>query len=314
LLQLTRWGGVSRPNFINKKSTKMKKKTHNISKTIDDYIINNELNSRIYEILWCLTDRKSCSKNKLKKDPLDVFNQAYAICQELQKEKHPEQNALQVWEQVRDKNLLCETNIIFSCVYVILFFSLKKNPNMKFFLSRIRQKIDAGYFQEFEPLIREELTCITAQTTDFENLKKQADQIQDLDEKELFLANYITHYKQDHSKGDIVQQVSDEINLIHTIKKLSDTEDEDTERLGLKLSSVLVIGMLKTMGVSRANTDLTRLSEIVATLTGYSYFKIKNELQKKIILTKYHRKQIEDVNKMLAGLNISFSIREGVEY
>jgi hypothetical protein len=60
-------------------------------KSIDAYIDNNELNSRIYEVLLYLHDCETCQKNKLMRQPLEIFNHAYAICEELQQEKHPEE-------------------------------------------------------------------------------------------------------------------------------------------------------------------------------------------------------------------------------
>jgi hypothetical protein len=283
-------------------------------KSIDDYIENNELNSRIYEVLLCLNDRKTCEKNRLKKEPLKIFNQAYIICWELQKEKHPEQIALEIWERVRSKNLLCETNIIFSCVYVILFFSVEKNPNMKFFFSRIRQRIDRCYFQDFEPLIREELTNITAQTTDFEQLKKQADQITDLDERELFLANYSTHFKQDHCKGNIIQQIDDEINLIRTTKELSDSEVENPNKLSIKTRAVALMLMLNKMGLGTAFNDKSDIAQLISDLTGISYTSVYKNIRGQITFTSYHSTEIEQLNSNFVKLNSDIRIEKIEKY
>lgn len=59
--------------------------------TIDEYIDKSELNSRIYQTLLYLQDSTANGRHKLKRQPLEIFNQAYTICEELQAEKHPEE-------------------------------------------------------------------------------------------------------------------------------------------------------------------------------------------------------------------------------
>jgi hypothetical protein len=69
--------------------------------TIDEYIDKSELNSRIYQILLNLQDNTANGRHKLKRQPLEIFNQAYAICEELQVEKHPEEKAIQIWGKLQ---------------------------------------------------------------------------------------------------------------------------------------------------------------------------------------------------------------------
>ena len=284
-------------------------------KSIDEYIENNDLNARLYQVLLQFNDSETCEGHNLKKQPLEIFNHAYAICEELQKEKHPEVAALQIWDRLREKFLICETNIIFSCVYVILFFSQDKNPNMKFFLSRFRHKIDAGFFQAFEPLIREELTYLTTLTDNFETLKKQANEIKDLDERELFYTDYLTRYKQAKQKGNILQQISDEIDLIQRTKELSTTDtDSSTDIASLKIRSVLILEMLKEMNLGPAHNDLTKICKLISYLTGNSYKSIYTELQKGINFTNHHTPQITQANKILTDINASFTIDKQKQY
>jgi hypothetical protein len=98
---------------------------------------------------------------------------------------------------------------------MILSFISKDNPNMRYFLNRIRQKIDSIYFQEFEPLLKEKLTYITALPASFEFLKSEADKISDLDKRELYYTDYITRFKQTKSKGNILKQINDEIEFVN---------------------------------------------------------------------------------------------------
>jgi hypothetical protein len=273
---------------------------------IDDYIDNNELNSRIYDVLLRLNECKTCQKQR---KPLEIFNQAYAICDELQHERHPEETVSQIWERLRNSGfLLCETNIILSCVFVLLLFSGKENKNVKFCLTCLKYRIDAGYFQEFEPLIREELTGITAQTTDFELIKAEADKIKNLNQRELFYIEYLTQYKQSHIKGNISQQISDEIDLIRFTKELTGIGNDNPNALSNKVRSVVILELLKKLGIDTAHCDFSKICRLVALIMGTKYNTTYREMQKGIHFTEYHDREIDEANKILEDLNISISI------
>ena len=289
--------------------------------SIDEYIDKSELNSRIYQVLLYLQDSTANGRHKLKRQPLEIFNQTYAICKELQQDKHPEETAIPIWDKIRHSFLSCETSIIFSCAYVILYFAEKDNPNMKYFLSRIKQKIDSIYFQEFEPLLKEELTYITALPASFEFLKSEADKIQDLDKKELYYTDYLTRFKQAKSKGNILQQINDEIELIKRTKELSNIEKpaaaiekENTDVASIKVRSVVILELLKKLQLGPAYNDLTKICKLIAFLTGNSYDRIYNEIQKGICFSKFHGRQIDDINKILDELNASISIDKNKQY
>jgi hypothetical protein len=278
------------------------------------------LNARIYQILLYLQDNKENGRYYLKRQPLEIFNQAYAICDELQNLKHPEELAVPVWNKIRQSFLSYETSVIFSCVYIILCFAEKDNPNMKYFLNRIKQKIDSIYFQEFEPLMKEELTYLTALPINFEFLKTEADKIPDLDRRELFYADYLTRYKQAKNKGNILQQINDEIELIKRTKELSNTEKptvaekDNTDIAPIKVRSVVILEMLKKMQLGTAQNDLTKICKLIAFLTGNSYNSIYNELQKGIFFSKTHNRHIDEANKILTELNSSISIDKDKQY
>ena len=289
---------------------------------IDDYIDKNELNSRIYQILLYLQDNTANGRHKLKRQPLEIFNQAYAICEELQGIKHPEELAIPVWNRIRQLFLSYETSVIFSCVYIVLYFAEKGNPNMIYFLNRIKQKIDSVYFQEFEPLLKEELTYFTALPVSFEFLKTEADKISDLDKRELFYIDHLTRYKQARNKGNILQQISDEIDLIKRTKELSNAdrqvaetvEKDSTDAASIKVRSVVISEMLKKMQLGAAHNDLTKICKLIAFLTGNSYNSIYNEMQKGIYFSNFHSKQIDEANKILKELNASIAIDKHKQY
>jgi hypothetical protein len=293
--------------------------------SIDEYIDKSELNARIYQILLYLQDSKENGRYKLKRQPLEIFNQAYAICEELQKVKHPEETAVPIWDRLRNRLrnsfLSYETSVIFSCVFVLLSFTSKDNPNMRYFLNRIGQKIDSIYFQEFEPLLKEELTYITALPASFEFLKSEADRIQDLDKRELYYADYLTRFKQAKSKGNILQQINDEIELIKRTKELSNiekpaatVEKETPDVASIKVRSVVILELLKKLQLGTAQNDLTKICKLIAFLTGNSYDRIYNELQKGVFFSNYHKKEIQEANKLLAELNTSISIDKDRKY
>jgi hypothetical protein len=288
--------------------------------TIDEYIDKSELNSRIYQILLYLQDSKENGRYKLKRQPLEIFNQAYAICEELQKEKHPEEITVLIWDRLRNSFLSYETSVICSCVFVILSFTSKDNPNMRYFLNRIRQKIDSIYFQEFEPLLKEELTYITALPASFEFLKFEADKISDLDNRELYYTDYLTRFKQAKSKGNILQQINDEIELIKHTKELSNTEKPETvaEKDNTDIAPIKVFrcdfGTAEKMQLGTAQNDLTKICKLIAFLTGNSYNIIYNELQKGVYFSKTHSRHIDEANKLLAELNAPISIDKDKQY
>jgi hypothetical protein len=191
---------------------------------IDDFINESELNSRIYQILLYLEDSEENGREKLKTEPLEIFNQVYAICHELKAEKRPEEKVESVWGKIQEKFPPNETSIIFSCAYFVLYFTESEHPHMKYFLKRIVLRIDSVYFQEFEPLLRADTANITALPANFAFVKAEADKIEDLNQRKLFYANYLTHQKQVQNKEDILKQISSEVDLIELTQGLLNVE------------------------------------------------------------------------------------------
>ena len=191
---------------------------------------------------------------------------------------------------------------------------------MKYFLNRIKYKIDSIYFQEFEALLTEKLTFLTVLSDSFEILKTGADKISNLDKRELFYTECLTRYKQAKNKGDILQQISDEIELIKRTKELLNTEIQEVETIeksntaSIKLRSVIILQILKKMQAGTAHNDLTKICKLIAFLTGNSYNSIYNELQKGVYFSNFHSKQVDEANKILSELNITISIDKDIQY
>jgi hypothetical protein len=89
---------------------------------------------------------------------------------------------------------------------------------------------------------------------------------------------------------------------------------EASEVASVKVRSVVILELLKKLQLGAANNDLTKICKLIAFLTGNSYNSIYNELQKGIYFSKFHGKQIDEANKILAELNSSISIYKDRQY
>ncbi len=167
---------------------------------IDEYIADNALNSRIYTVLLDLQDNNKNNRIPLKRKPIEIFNQAYYICDKLISEKHPENEIQSLWNKTLETFLEFETSIVFSCVYVILSFTETKNPNISYCLPRIKNFVSENYFMEFSPILSEDVHLISSLPKDFQQLKQQADIINDPNEKILFYSDILTRFKQSRNK------------------------------------------------------------------------------------------------------------------
>lgn len=286
---------------------------------IDEFIADNVLNSRIYKVLLYLQDSNNNDRIPLRRKPIEIFNQAYFICDKLESEKHPE-NVVQTLVQKTSETFLdYETSVIFSCVYVILSFSDTENPNITYCLHRIKNLVQENYFSEFLPIMEEDLFMVKSLPKDFQNLKEQANSISDLNERILFYNDVLTRFKQSKSKGNIIQQITDEINLIKEMQNLSNTSSNtDSESTNpeftTKVRSVVIMELLKKMDCGKSVNDLSAICRLIAFLTNRSYEKIYNEAQKGITLTNYHNEEITKANEILSALNTNISIRKNKQY
>jgi len=286
--------------------------------SIDDFIDGNELNNQIYGVLMDLQDGHNV-QYKLKLDIVFVFNKVYEMCHIISNTAHPEQYAPDYWNKIRNEQLSYETSIIFSAVYIILF--IQNNPKLAHCLRRIYQKIDPSYFAAFEPILNNSMAYADNRTlpADFAFLKSEADKISDLSERELYYQEYQTRYKQAKNQGNILQQIEDEIKFIERTRELSTTDSEEIpadeeNNLSGKVKYIIISELLKQMGKGKANNDLSAICRFVSFLTGLSEKRLYNEAQKGIILSDYHSKEIEQANKLLSSLNISFTIHKDKEY
>lgn len=125
----------------------------------------------------------------------------------------------------------------------------------------------------FEPLLEEELYDFPQLPKSFSKLKTAGDKITDLNERELFYTNYMTRYKQAKSKGNIVQQISDEISLIQRSRELSVTAgaeastDTQATKGTNKVKTVVIYELLKKLDKGKSHNDISKICRLIAYLT-----------------------------------------------
>ena len=87
-----------------------------------------------------------------------------------------------------------------------------------------------------------------------------------------------------------------------------------SEVASIKVRSVVILELLKKLQLGTAHNDLTKICKLIAFLTGNSYNSIHNELQKGVFFSNYHKKEIDEANKILAELNALISIDKDKQY
>ena len=109
-----------------------------------------------------------------------------------------------------------------------------------------------------------------------------------------------------------------EIEKIKAIQALEVNEEEpetnDEKSASIKTSSIIIMEMLKLLNKGKSVNDMSTICRLIAFLTGKSYSKIYNEVQKGICLSNYHSKEIEQANKILSDLNTNISINKDKQY
>lgn len=122
---------------------------------IDYYLNDNQLNKKLYQTLLFLQDNSENGRVNITIQPLLIFNSSYDICDLVKEEKHPENLTDKLWDRMSQEYTNPELSVLFSVVYVILTFTASNNPNMVFFLTRIKHLINESYFSVFEPLLED---------------------------------------------------------------------------------------------------------------------------------------------------------------
>lgn len=93
----------------------------------------------------------------------------------------------------------------------------------------------------------------------------------------------------------------------------SDKADDKTKGSN-KIRTVVVYELLQKLGKGKSFNDLSKICNLVAYLTGGSPRKIYNDAQAGIQFTDYHKKELSDVNKILADLSLDIELKKNKEY
>lgn len=114
-----------------------------------------------------------------------------------------------------------------------------------------------------------------------------------------------------------LNRIRNEILRILPVDSSADHSDEkvlDSTKGSNKIKTILIYEILEKIGKGRSFNDLTKICALVAYLTGGSFRKIYNEAQKGIQLTDYHKKELSEVNQILADLSLDIEIKKDKEY
>ena len=82
----------------------------------------------------------------------------------------------------------------------------------------------------------------------------------------------------------------------------------------VKVKTIAILELLKKMNAGTAHNDMSKISKLIAFLTGNGYTRIYSELRKGISFTNYHTKDINEINNIFAELNLEITINPDKEY
>ena len=129
--------------------------------------------------------------------------------------------------------------------------------------------------------------------------------------KSRFTLNLYAHEGAANAKKELQKKIEP---IQSTFGPTNSNSSEETKEATIKVQSAIILEILKKINCGKAHNDLTAICRLIAFLTGKSYSKIYNEVQKGICLTNYHNKEIEQANKILSDLNTDISINKDKQY
>lgn len=88
-----------------------------------------------------------------------------------------------------------------------------------------------------------------------------------------------------------------------------DTEVKSESKRSMKVTTDVLVEMLKKMGINGANSDKTNIARLISYLTGYSENTIRQRLSNYEELTSVHKIEVDNINKILKELNSNISIK-----
>lgn len=110
-------------------------------------------------------------------------------------------------------------------------------------------------------------------------------------------------------EGELQRHLPDESSLDGT-----DENATDKTKGSNKIRTVVIYELLNKLKRGKSFNDLSKICNLVAYLTGGSPRKIYNEAQKGIQFTDYHKKELSEVNQILADLSLDIELKKDKEY
>ena len=126
---------------------------------------------------------------------------------------------------------------------------------------------------------------------------------------EIILSTAADDKRLNRIKDELERHLPDEASLDG-----SDEHVADKAKGSNKIRTVVVYELLQKLGKGKSFNDLSKICNLVAYLTGGSPRKIYNEAQKGIQFTDYHKKELSEVNKILADLSLDIELKKDKEY
>jgi hypothetical protein len=118
-----------------------------------------------------------------------------------------------------------------------------------------------------------------------------------------------------------IEMLKEELNIrnseiadLETANNQIDTTDTGDTKGTSRVQTVALLKILEKAGASKKNTDITKLTRLIAYLTGKNSKNTYDNARKGIAFTSYHHPEIDKVNELLDDINIGISIDKNNTY
>jgi hypothetical protein len=157
--------------------------------------------------------------------------------------------------------------------------------------------------------------------SNFYDLMQDMECIDASHDKELFLLKARADYQQNvfFAENDL-RQIDAKINFIRQERELLgvfplQSDEFHTKKSNLKISICIILELLNMAGKGKSFNELTKISALIALVTGFSQSYVLNTAQKGFTLSgDYHGDMIEEVNKVLVDLRLPFALNTYTAY
>lgn len=276
---------------------------------IDDYLTNS-INAEFIKTID--------SREYTEHEELDIFNSAYRLFDEIRQQLTKTRHATHIFkefsmdsEQMKDDVLRLLSFYIRDYNYDV---SSEQRSKLDEFANLLGIYIQRRNNQNEDKTLRQGKWTLLKETIDnmIGNKEKIALLLQ---ERAFFLQLPDTERETIGIRfADNCQIEIDKINALQTLECNEEDTNVKKDGASIKISSIIITELLRMIDKGKSSNDLTSICRLISFLTGKSYQKIYNEVQKGYTLTNYHEKEIEQANKILSDLNIKISIKKDKQY